>query len=198
VYQCNKTSVYSVYSVLFYSVYKKYSNSNTEDWFRVKTSHFNKIREKNASSKSYQIPAFNHYMVLRNLEELNNILKAVQNVSHISRKKPANVENHAILLIGDSQARGITERLATHLRSSYRCTGYVQPNADLNTITSTGISEVKTLTKNYVIMYAGAMDIARNNTMKGLSVLQFIKNSAHTNVMLLSAHQRFIIYIVCQ
>jgi hypothetical protein len=103
-----------------------------------------------------------------------------------------NVENHTILLIGGSHARGITERLATNLRSSYCCTGYVKPNADLNTLTSTRISEVKTLNKNDdVIIYGGAMDIARN-TMNGLSVLlKIIKNSAHTNVILLSALQRF-------
>jgi hypothetical protein len=83
-------------------------------------------------------------------------LKAVQNtlnVSHTSRKEPSNVANHAILLIGESHAKGITERLATQLRSSIRCTGYVKPNADLNTITSAGITEVKTLNKNYVIIY---------------------------------------------
>jgi hypothetical protein len=56
----------------------------------------------------------------------------------------------------------------------------VKPSADLNTITSTVISEVKALNKNDVIICGSAMDIARNNNIKGLSVLlQFIKNSAH-------------------
>lgn len=43
------------------------------------------------------------------VSSMNNILKAVQNVSNISRKEPSNVENHTTLLTGDSHARGITE-----------------------------------------------------------------------------------------
>jgi hypothetical protein len=79
------------------------------------------------------------------------------------------------------------------LGSSYRCTGYVKPNADLNIITTTGTSEVKPPDKNHVvIIYYGALDIARHNTTRGLfSIQQFIKNSEHTNVIILNAPARF-------
>jgi hypothetical protein len=54
------------------------------------------------------------------------------------------------------------------LGSSYHCTGYVNSNAELNIITSTGSLDVKTLDKNDVTVYGGAMDIARDNTASGL------------------------------
>jgi hypothetical protein len=59
----------------------------------------------------------------------------------------------------------------------YHCTGYVKPNSDLNITTSTGTLEVKTLDKNDdVIVYGGALDIARDNTARGLllSIQQFM------------------------
>jgi hypothetical protein len=64
-------------------------------------------------------------------------------------------------------------------------------NADLN-ITSTGTLEVKTLDKNYVIVYGGALDIARDNTARGfLFIQQFIQKCEHTNVLILNAPVRF-------
>jgi hypothetical protein len=75
----------------------------------------------------------------------------------------------------------------------YHCTGYVKPNTDLNIITSTGTFEVKTLDKNYVVVvYGGALDIARDNTAKELlSIQQFIQKCGHTNVLILNASVRF-------
>jgi hypothetical protein len=75
----------------------------------------------------------------------------------------------------------------------YYCTGHVKPNANLNIITRTGISEVKTLDKNVVvIVYGGALDVARDNTARGLlSIQQFIQKGAHTNVLILNAPVRF-------
>ena len=51
-------------------------------------------------------------------------------------------------------------------------------------ITSTVKSEIKNLSKNYVVILRGAtLDVARNNTLIGLSlILQFVKNNEHTNV----------------
>jgi hypothetical protein len=95
-------------------------------------------------------------------------------VSHSAKisctnKESSSLKKHTILLIGDSHARGISERLASYLGPFYHCTGYVKPNADVNIITSTGTSEVKTFDKNYdVIVYGGALDIARDNTARGL------------------------------
>jgi hypothetical protein len=113
-------------------------------------------------------------------------------VSHSSRlpgvkKGSTSSKKYTILLLGDSHARGISEKLAEYLGCPYRCTGYIKPNADLHIITSTGISELKNL-----VLYGGALDIARNNAIRGLSsIQQFIKNNAHTNVLIINAPARF-------
>jgi hypothetical protein len=133
---------------------------------------------------------------LSNLQETpDNFPKIVLHSAKIScvKKESTSSKNHTILLIGDSHARGISERLASYLGSSSSCTGYVKPNADLNIITSTGISKVKTLDKNdVIIVYGGTLDIARDKTTRALfSIQQFIKKSAHTNVLILNAPARF-------
>jgi hypothetical protein len=52
-------------------------------------------------------------------------------------------------------------------------------DSDLNNITSTVKSEIKNLSKNdAVLLCGGTLDVARNNTSKGLSsILQFVKRS---------------------
>jgi hypothetical protein len=52
---------------------------------------------------------------------------------------------------------------------------------------------VKTLDKNdVIIVYGGTLDIARDNTTRGLlSIQQFIQKCAHTNVLILNAPVRF-------
>jgi len=54
-------------------------------------------------------------------------------------------------------------------------------------------SEIRNLSKSDVTVLCGCtLDIARNNTMKGLySVLQFVKNSEHTNVIIMDTPHRF-------
>jgi hypothetical protein len=110
----------------------------------------------------------NCYAVLSNLQEaLDNLPKTVSPPAKTCVEQEfSSLKKRTIILIGDSHARGISERLASYL----------------NIITRTGISEVKTLDKN----------VARDNTARGLrSVQQFIQKCAHTNVLILNAPVRF-------
>ena len=52
-------------------------------------------------------------------------------------------------------------------------------------ITSTVKSEIKNLSNNYVVILCGTtLDVARNNTLIGLSlILQFVKNTEHNNLI---------------
>ena len=54
-------------------------------------------------------------------------------------------------------------------------------------------SEIKILSKNDVVVQCqGTPDVARCHTLKGLySILQFVKNSEHTNVISIVAPHRF-------
>jgi len=47
----------------------------------------------------------------------------------------------------DSHIRGVVERLAIKLRSSFHTTGIVKQNTELNNIISTMKSEIKNLSK---------------------------------------------------
>jgi hypothetical protein len=174
---------------------KECSESSTNDWIQARVSHATEKRDNKPSFTSHRVQTSNRYAVLSNLQEApDNFPKTVSHSAKIScvKKESTSSKNGTILLIGDSHARGISERLASYFGSSFRCTGYVKPNADLNIITSTGTSEVKTLDKNDVIVYGGALDIARDNTTRGLfSIQQFIKKGAHTNVLILNAPARF-------
>jgi hypothetical protein len=54
------------------------------------------------------------------------------------------------------------------LSSSFHTIGYVKPNAD--NITSIVKSDIKNVSKNdVVVLCGGILDVARNNTSKGLS-----------------------------
>jgi len=87
--------------------------------------------------------------------------------------------------LGDSHIGDVAERLAIKLRASLRAIGYVKPNS--------GLSEIKHLSKNDVVLLCGGtLDVAKNNTSKGLSsVLQFVTNTEHTNVIMIAAPHRF-------
>ncbi|PNF41874.1 hypothetical protein B7P43_G15717 [Cryptotermes secundus] len=175
---------------------KECGECDTDDWRQVRVSQATKKRVNLSPITDYCVPIANRYAVLNNLQEsLNHFPKSVSPTPKTTsgKKKSLGVRKHTNLLIGDSHARGISERLTSHLGSSYQCTGYVKPNADLNIITSTASSAVKNLDKNdVVIMYGGAMDIARDNTASGLrSIRKFVQKCMHTNVLILNAHERF-------
>jgi hypothetical protein len=166
------------------------------------------VRASQATKKRVNIPFItdhrvqttNRYAVLNLQEPLDILSKSVSPPAKITRvKKSLGLKKLTILLIGHSHARGISERWASYLGSSYHCTGYVKPNADLNIITSSGSLAVKTLDKNdVVIVYGGAIDIARENTTSGLrSIRQFIQKCAHTNMLILNAHERFHLLASC-
>jgi hypothetical protein len=89
----------------------------------------------------------NSFVVLYNLYEsphkaTTNILKLHKALS-AQRNRPKTPKKRSVLLVGDSHASGVAERLAIKIRSSFRTTGYVKQNADLNNTTSTVKSEIK-------------------------------------------------------
>ena len=82
--------------------------------------------------------------------------------------------------------------LAIKLRSSSCTVGYVKPNANLNNMTSSMKSEIRNLSKSgVVVLCGGTLGVARSNTREGLSsVLQRVKSSEHTNVIIMDATHR--------
>jgi hypothetical protein len=95
----------------------------------------------------------------------------------VCREVDLTLQRNTVLLMGDSHIRGVAERLAMKLRSTFGTKGYVNPNANFSIITWSLKSEIKNLSKSdVVVLCVGILDVARNNTIKGLSsILQFVK-----------------------
>jgi hypothetical protein len=63
---------------------------------------------------------------------------------------------HRILIIGDSHARGMADKLRHNLKEDYSVQGLVKAGADLAAILSSGVKDIKDLTKkNMVIVWSG-------------------------------------------
>jgi len=68
----------------------------------------------------------------------------------------------------------------------------VKPGTCSDILTKTAMNATKSLTKNdFLILWSGANDVAKNNTMKAFKCLvDFAKNSSHTNIILTTVPQR--------
>jgi hypothetical protein len=102
-------------------------------------------------------------------------------------------KKHKILIIGDSHVIGLSEKIIDRLDNSYSVLGIAQPNADIAAIISQTYLQVEDLTKEDIIIFlGGTTDINRNETEKGLRILEeFIQQTTNTNVILLGALQRY-------
>ena len=56
-------------------------------------------------------------------------------------------------------------------------------------------SDIKNLSKNYVVVLCeGTLDVAKNNVLIELSlILQFVKNTEHTNTIIVDAPHGFVL-----
>jgi len=113
----------------------KSNRAGINNWIPVKNNHSEDIRCKNTPQLNTLITLSNSFAVLDNLYESPD--KATTNIPKVhkalraQRNRPKTPKKHSVLLLGDSHIRGIAERLAIKLRSSFRTIGYVKPNADL-------------------------------------------------------------------
>jgi hypothetical protein len=80
----------------------------------------------------------------------------------------------------------------SYLPDNYKVQGLVKPGTSSDILTKTAMNAIKNLTKNdFLILWSGANDVAKNNTMKAFRCLvDFHKNSSHTNVILTSVPHR--------
>jgi hypothetical protein len=134
----------------------KSNGAGINTWIPVKNKHSENIRCKNTPQLNTIITLSNGFAVLDNLYESPH--KATTNIPKVhkalraQRNRPKIPKKHSVLLVGDNHIRGIAERLAIELRSSFHTIRNVKPNAGLNDITSTVKSEIKNLSKNDVVL----------------------------------------------
>jgi hypothetical protein len=140
----------------------------------------------------------NCYALLSNIKdwESDNVVYHgdYQNTKNLKKV----VINHAttkckVTLLGNSHMRGLSDRLSSLLGNSFDVTGIVKPNADLEVITSTALPDIKKLTKkDVVVLCGGALNIAKNDSKKGLRYLtHFVRRNSNINVIITNAPFRF-------
>lgn len=92
-----------------------------------------------------------------------------------------------ILLYADSMGRGLTAKLYDeHLSGEYM--GFVKPDASFKEVVSTVKKDTKNLAqKDTVVLMAGEIDVARNNTSAAISGLkETLASLTHTNVVVVN------------
>ena len=114
--------------------------------------------------------------------------------SPVGKRKtsPWNTEP-TITIVGDSHARGMAGELLHHLNHRHRIIGLVKPNADLTEVLNSASKDLNKLTKaNTLILFGGSNDFANKVHRSNLtSLVNFLEDSQHTNIILLDVPLRY-------
>jgi len=115
-------------------------------------------------------------------------------------KRPPIVKRKRILLIGDSHVRGCSSKLGMQLGQAYHVSGTFMPGSRLRNITQLARNEIARFSQeDLVIIWGGANDVNKNESMKGLMNLQeFVELRNNTNFMILTIpHRHDLLDISC-
>jgi hypothetical protein len=101
-------------------------------------------------------------------------------------------KNHCVIIVGDSHSKGCATNVKIYLPDNCKVQSLVKPGTCSDILTNTATNAINNLTKNdFLILWIGANDVAKNNTMKAFRrLVDFAKNSSHTNVILTSVPHR--------
>jgi len=169
---------------------RSYVNANKTKvfkWTEVVAGHHRRTKRiaTNKVLDKKQVETDNRYYVLRNIQEANRIvgdlkLNTTRGVAK-TNVRTQKMKKHKAILIGDSHARGCTEKLSSYLGNTYEVIGYVSPNTGLEVITDSAKEEIEQLTQNdIVIVCGGTNNISKNESNKGLRhVTQFVQNKGN-------------------
>jgi hypothetical protein len=76
---------------------------------------------------------------------------------------------HRIVLLGDSQVQGCSDKLSDILGRSFNSFGITKPNVNLGAITnSINLKDENVTKKDAVIICGGTRDVAKNKAKDGL------------------------------
>jgi hypothetical protein len=89
-----------------------------------------------------------------------------------------------IVIMGDSNARGLAKEFKYRLNHEFEIQGIVKPGSTLANLVKSTCSDLKSLTKrNVCLVWGGTNDVGRNETNMGICVLNdFVNSHKHTSV----------------
>jgi len=109
------------------------------------------------------------------------------------KKRGLKKKQRKVMIFGDSHARGCAAELSHLLKKDFEVLGFVSPGSGLKHIKDTSMGKLQQLSKeDVVVLWGGSNDIAKNNSSEGMKhLLELVMNATHTNVILMSAPNRF-------
>jgi hypothetical protein len=112
---------------------------------------------------------------------------------HLSKDAVANNRlRHKILIIGDSNVRGLAGNINSCLSDTFNVMGSIKPNADIEGITSSFHTSEEYFTKKDGSYFMAILKTNKNESRKGFHSLKaFIQRTDNTNVILLRAPLRY-------
>jgi hypothetical protein len=96
------------------------------------------------------------------------------------------------VIVDDSHARDSARNVKYNLKDNYRCSGFVKPGANIDTLISSVKEDIKHLTySDIIVILGGTNDVNKNNAQYGLKhISNFVKTNTHTNIILVSVPHR--------
>jgi len=122
------------------------------------------------------------------VNDLTSVDASMKNVCHKPESSSQQNKEHKIIIIADSHARGSANNMKHNLNGNYRSGGFVRPEANIDTLTSSMTEYIKHLTNNdTIVFWGGTNDVSNNNSQDGLKhIANFVKMNSHTNIILMS------------
>jgi len=137
-------------------------------------------QQPHAEDSTHRIPVL--------VNGLTTVDVSKKNICQKPKSSSRQNKGHKIVIISDSHARGSASNVKHNLNDNYRCSGFVRPGANIDTLTSSTTEYIKHLTNNDIIVFwGGTNDVSKNNSHDGLKhITNFVKVNSHTNIILMS------------
>jgi hypothetical protein len=119
-------------------------------------------------------------------EDSNSTSDSISHLINLQNKE------HKIVILGDNHARGSASSVKHNFNDNYRCSGFVRLGANIDTLISSVMEDVKHLTNSDTIVFMGGTnDVSKNNFQDGLKhIINFVEVNSHTNIILMSVPHR--------
>ena len=99
---------------------------------------------------------------------------------------------HKVLILGDSHASGCASEVKQQLNNKYEVFGFINPGSGMKDIIGSAKMKISQLTRvDIVVLWGGANDVARNNSMVSVKyILDLMISSFQTHAIPFSVPHR--------
>jgi hypothetical protein len=134
----------------------------------------------------------NYHQITQRKEE-KSIPVIVNGITCTKNEKASSLKHkHKVIIVGDSHARNCANEVKQIVGNKFEVTGIVKPGASTEEVVNTASRNIGKLTnKDMVVVWTGALDVAKNETEKGLHQIKtFVEYYSQTNIMVMSVPHR--------